>query len=110
MKRKWISLACSVWLWATSAEVAELFIEAESFVSKGGWVTDQQFMDQMGYPYLMAHGMDEPVADASTRVIFPQTGVYDVYVRTYNWTSPWKKIEGPGKFQLAINSTASCTG
>jgi len=82
---------------------AELFIEAESFADKGGWVVDQQFMDQMGSPYLMAHGMGEPVADARTSVEFPETGTYHVFVRTYNWTSPWYKGNGPGRFQLKID-------
>ncbi len=82
---------------------AELFIEAESFSNKGGWVVDQQFMDQMGSPYLMAHGMGSPVASASTQVSFPETGTYYVYVRTFNWTSPWKEGEGPGKFKLSVN-------
>jgi hypothetical protein len=51
----------------------------------------------------MAHGMGEPVADASTRVVFPETGVYYVYVRTYNWTAPWQQTAGPGKFRLGID-------
>ena len=34
---------------------SNLLIEAESFDQKGGWVVDQQFMDLMGSPYLMAH-------------------------------------------------------
>ena len=79
-----------------------LFVEAESFANKGGWVVDQQFMDQMGSPYLLAHGMGVPVADASTTVNFPEKGKYYVYVRTYNWTSPWQDAEGPGKFGLTV--------
>lgn len=51
---------------------ANLFIEAESFAKKGGWVVDQQFMDLMGSSYLMAHGMGEPVEDAQTEVTFPE--------------------------------------
>ena len=85
-----------------SAQAAELFVEAESFTQKGGWVVDQQFMDLMGSPYLLAHGMGVPVADAATEVEFPETGDYYVYVRTYNWTAPWKKGEGPGKFSLMV--------
>ncbi|NLJ00417.1 MAG: pyridine nucleotide-disulfide oxidoreductase, partial [Bacteroidales bacterium] len=85
------------------AQPASLLVEAESFDNKGGWVVDQQFMDLMGSPYLMAHGMGVPVAEATTTVEFPATGAYDVYVRTFNWTSPWHKGEGPGKFQLAVN-------
>ncbi|MDR2810188.1 MAG: FAD-dependent oxidoreductase [Tannerellaceae bacterium] len=82
---------------------AELFVETENFAHKGGWVVDQQFMDLMGSPYLMAHGLGEPVAAASTHVAFPETGTYYVYVRTFNWTSPWKNGEGPGKFKLSVN-------
>ncbi len=80
-----------------------IFLEAESFENKGGWVVDQQFMDLMGSPYLMAHGMGVPVADAETTVEFPSTGEYTVFVRTFNWTSPWYDGEGPGKFQLLVN-------
>ena len=80
-----------------------LFIEAESFQNKGGWVVDQQFMDLMGSSYLMAHGLGTPVSDASTTVNFAKTGEYTVFVRTYNWTSPWTTKEGPGKFQLTVN-------
>ena len=85
-----------------SVKAADLFVEAESFSNKGGWKVDQQFMDLMGSPYLLAHGMGVPVDDASTEVTFPEKGEYYVYVRTYNWTSPWKKGEGPGKFSLSV--------
>ena len=81
---------------------ADLFIEAESFSNKGGWKVDQQFMDLIGADSLLAHGMGVPVDDASTEVTFPEKGEYYVYVRTYNWTSPWKKGEGPGKFSLSV--------
>jgi hypothetical protein len=82
---------------------AELLIEAESFKEKGGWVVDQQFMDAMGSPYLMAHGMGEPVKRAATLISFPEGGTYYIYVRTYNWTSPWKNGKGPGQFKLIVN-------
>lgn len=80
----------------------DLFIEAENFKNKGGWVVDQQFMDLMGSTYLMAHGMGQPVADASTEIQIPENGNYHIYVRTFNWTSPWYKGRGPGEFQLKI--------
>ncbi|NDW10773.1 FAD-dependent oxidoreductase [Dysgonomonas sp. 520] len=80
-----------------------LFVETESFENKGGWVVDQQFMDLMGSSYLMAHGLGRPVEDASTTVYFPEGGTYNIYVRTFNWTSPWFGGEGPGKFQLKVN-------
>jgi hypothetical protein len=94
-----IVLCLSLW----NAKATDVFVEAESFTNKGGWVVDQQFMDQMGSSYLMAHGMGEPVANASTQVVFPETGTYYVYVRTFNWTSPWQDAEGPGKFKLSID-------
>jgi hypothetical protein len=61
-------------------------------------------MDLMGSPYLMAHGMGIPVKDASTTVKFPKTGIYHLFVRTYNWTSPWLNDKGPGKFQVLVNN------
>jgi len=86
--------------------LTSLFIEAESFQNKGGWVVDQQFMDLMGSSYLMAHGLGTPVSDATTTVNFAKTGEYTVFVRTYNWTSPWTTKEGPGRFQLTVNGRA----
>ena len=86
--------------------LTSLFVEAENFQNKGGWVVDQQFMDLMGSPYLMAHGMGTLVSDATTTVNFAKTGEYTVFVRTYNWTSPWTSKEGPGKFQLTIDGRA----
>ena len=65
-----------------------ILIEAESFRDLGGWVIDQQFMDFMGSPFLLAHGMGIPVKDATTKVIFPDTGVYKVWVRTRDWAAP----------------------
>lgn len=82
----------------------DILVETENFSNKGGWVLDQQFMDLMGSPYLMAHGMGNPVADASTEITFPKKGNYYIYVRTFNWTSPWTSAEGPGKFTLKINN------
>ena len=83
---------------------SDLLVEAESFKHKGGWVVDQQFMDLMGSSYLMAHGMGVPVEDASTEIEFPEKGTYHVYVRTFNWTSPWFQGAGPGKFSLYVGN------
>jgi len=102
MKKAYGFLAL-ILLASLTSQAASVLIEAESFQTKGGWVVDQQFSDLMGSDYLMAHGMGVPVADASTSVIFPKTGRYDVYVRTYNWTAPWFEGEGAGKFKLAVN-------
>lgn len=50
-----------------TAGASDIFVESESFHHLGGWVVDQQFMDQMGSPYVMAHGMGNPVEDAKPR-------------------------------------------
>lgn len=88
---------------AAAAFAESFFVEAESFADKGGWAVDQQFMDQMGSPYLIAHGLGRPVADASAVISVPAPGKYHVYVRTYNWTSPWHSGKGPGAFAVAVD-------
>ena len=89
-------------------------MEAESFEDFGGWVIDQQFMDYMGSPFLLAHGMGIPVKDAITKIAFPEIGVFKVWVRTRDWAAPWMEdVEGngniyqpPGKFKLLVNGQA----
>lgn len=79
----------------------EILIEAESFENKGGWVVDPQFVEQMGSPYLMAHGMGEPVKNASTRIHIPQLGKYHVWTRSKNWApGNWT---APGRFMIVVN-------
>jgi len=92
-----LSLAFGVAL--NAAAPKEILVEAESFSSPGGWVLDQQSMDVMGSPYLLAHGMGVPVSDAATSIQVPVGGSYHVWVRTRDWVPR----RGPGKFQLAIN-------
>jgi len=78
-----------------------ILIEAESFGQKGGWQIDQQFVHLMGSPYLLAHGLGQPVADASTTVGIPAAGEYRLWVRTRNWVpGPW---DPPGRFQVLVN-------
>jgi hypothetical protein len=80
-----------------------LWLEAEQFSDLGGWVVDQQFMDQMGSPYLLAHGLGEPVRDAQTTVQVPSAGKYRLWVRTRDWVAPWKAPGAPGRFKLLLN-------
>ena len=68
----------------TALTADQVFVEAESFKDHGGWSLDTQFIESMGSPYLLAHGMGEPVKDAATTVNFPNAGKYRVWVRT--WT------------------------
>ena len=83
-----------------------VLVEAEGFDSVGGWVIDQQFMDQMGSPFLMAHGLGVPVEDAKTTVALPAAGTYRVLVRTRDWTAPWNVADPPGKFQVLVDGVA----
>jgi hypothetical protein len=80
-----------------------ILVEAEAFTNHGGWVVDQQFMDQMGSPFLLAHGLGQPVSDAVTTVTFPAAGKYRVWVRTRDWVAPWKAPGAPGRFQVLVN-------
>ncbi len=80
-----------------------ILVEAEGFSDTGGWVIDPQFMDQMGSPYLLAHGLGKPVKDAKTQVDISTAGTYHVWVRTKDWVAQWKAPGTPGRFQLLIN-------
>jgi len=80
-----------------------ILVEAEGFDDYGGWVDDSQFMDQMGSPFLLAHGLGVPVDDATTTVRFPTPGTYRVWVRSRDWVAPWKAPGAPGRFQLLVD-------
>lgn len=88
-----------------TASAATVLVEAECFADHGGWSLDTQFIQQMGSPYLLAHGLGKPVADATTKVTFPAAGTYRVFVRTKDWVARWNAPGTPGKFQLLVNGT-----
>lgn len=73
-------------------------IEAESFADLGGWVVDQQSMDVMGSPYVLAHGLGRPVANARTTCAIPP-GRWRLWVRTRDWVAP----HGPGAFRVRLD-------
>lgn len=77
------------------------FIEAESFSDKGGWLVDPQFVEQMGSPYLLAHGMGEAVENAEAKIKIKKKGNYHVWARTKNW-APGNWV-APGRFQVVVN-------
>jgi len=104
--RKRILLAMSLAFFATPASGHQVLIEAEGFTERGGWTIDQQAMDQMGSPFLLAHGLGVPVGDATTMVRMPVAGRYRVLVRTRDWVAPWNAPGAPGKFQLLVNGRA----
>ena len=82
------------------AAFAAVNVFPQSF-SQGGWSLDCQFMDCMGSPYLLAHGIGRPVTDARASVTLPAGGEYRVWVRSRNWA------EGsPGRFTVLIDGKA----
>lgn len=114
-----------------AAQAETVVIEAEWFDDYGGWVNDTQFMDQMGSPYLLAHGLGRPVADAKMSFSVedgvvgpayaceeeePEPGAeqpdkksgdakakrFKVMVRTMNWTARWSK-EPAGTFKVVVD-------
>jgi len=101
MKRR-VLLIISVFIVATIfAQTPSVLIEAESFQNKGGWLVDQQFIPSMGSPYLLAHGMGEPVENASTTVEFAESGRYYFWLRTKDWIPD--RQETPGTFKIIFD-------
>ena len=80
-----------------------LFLEAESFSQRGGWVVDPAAMGEMGSAYLMAHGAGVPVADAETSIEIPEAGEYHIWARTRDWTAVWKRGTPAGRFTIRIS-------
>ena len=95
-----LGLAC---LAATAAPAQTVFVEAESLASHGGWKLDTAFTNIVGSPYLLAHGLGKPVADAQGTVRIPAAGEYRVWVRTKDWVAHWKAPGAPGRFQVLVN-------
>ncbi len=83
-----------------------VLVEAEAFENQGGWKLDTQFIEIMGSPYLLAHGLGKPVADAETTVKFPKAGKYKMWVRTKDWVAQWDAEGAPGKFEVIIDGKA----
>lgn len=80
----------------------DFFIECEHFKDYGGWTLDTQFVNEMGSPYLLAHGFGKTVNNARTGFSAAK-GKYNVWVRTKNWVGEWSTTPGAGKFKLIIN-------
>ncbi len=103
MKTKIYTVIFTLMILCSCNKPKGFLFEAESFDNRGGWVIDQQFMDEMGSPFLLAHGLGNTVADAVTDITLPSTGKYKVWVRTRNWVAPWDTPGAPGKFRIILN-------
>jgi len=97
------SIVSSLLLAAHVLAAQTILVEAEGFADRGGWTVDQQAMDVMGSPYLLAHGLGAPVSDAVMKIKVAGGGEYRVWVRTRDWVAPWKAPGAPGRFQLLVN-------
>ena len=80
-----------------------IVIRVPEIKDQGGWALDTQFTATMGTPYLLAHGLGIPVADAKTDFTVESAGDYWLYVYTYNWVAPWKPEYAPGIFEIHID-------
>jgi hypothetical protein len=80
-----------------------IFIEAESFKEKGGWVIDTASMETIHSAYLMAHGMGNPVEDAFTDFEITDNGIYSIYALTRDWTAVWDVKDSAGKFTIKLD-------
>lgn len=80
-----------------------IFIEAESLAQIGGWVVDTAAMEVLGSAYLMAHGLGEPVKDATGDFFVETEGDYTVFALTRDWTAPFGMRESAGRFSILVN-------
>ena len=80
-----------------TVQAARVDVYPQNFEA-GGWGLDAQFMDVMGSPYLIAHGLGIRVLDAKAQIPFPESGEYRVWVRTKNWADG-----APGRFRVLID-------
>ncbi|MEZ6042057.1 MAG: FAD-dependent oxidoreductase [Planctomycetaceae bacterium] len=91
---------------AKGKDTSSVLVEAESFTHPGGWKLDTQFIREMGSPYMLAHGLGQPVKDANTTVTLPEAGTWRVFVRTKDWVARWNAKGQPGRFQVLIDGQA----
>ena len=82
-----------------------ILLPGSMFDDKGGWISDPQFMEVMKSSEMLAHGLGHPVADAVTSFEVGSDGVYNLWVRTRNWTAPWSSKPTPGIFKVLVDET-----
>ena len=97
--RSRLFVLCATLTLALGAVAERVDVYANSF-REGGWKLDVQFMDVMGSPYLIAHGLGFPVPDAVAEVAVPSSGKWRVWVRTRKW------VDGAGFFKVLVDGKA----
>lgn len=90
----------------TESRRAPVAVHPQSF--DGGWAQDCQFIDVIGSPCLVAHGMGRPVPDSRAVVELPEAGRWRVAVRTKNWlpedcSYPASAAVYPGSFRVLVD-------
>lgn len=84
-----------------------ILLEAETFNSAGGWKLDGQFIETMGSPFLLAHGMGKPVADATATFEANGPAAFRLWVRTRDWCPD--HADAPGQFQVLVDGLPAPT-
>ena len=92
--RRYLFLSILLLVSCSFAERVNVYANA---FREGGWKLDVQFMDAMGSPYLLAHGLGFRVPDATAEAALPTGGRWRVWVRTRKW------VEGAGSFKVLVN-------
>ena len=67
----------------------KIWIDALEFENYGGFVKETQFVREMGQGYLLADGVGEPVAPASTTFCTEHGGMFRFFIRTKNWCTEY---------------------
>src|SRR5262245_66209772 len=88
---------------AASAYAEPIFVEAETFENLGGWSLDTAFTHVVGSPYLLAHGLGQPVGDATTKIQVPAAGRYRIWGGKKDWVARWKAAGTTGRVKLLIS-------
>ena len=94
--RSRLFVLCAALTLTLGASAERVDVHANAF-REGGWKLDVQFMDVMGSPYLIAHGLGFPVPDAVASAEVPVSGRWRVWVRTRKW------VDGAGAFKVLVN-------
>lgn len=81
-----------------------VLLHAEMFEDYGGWTLDTQNVVYGGLPYLMAHGLGQPVGDAATTVALA-AGRWQLWAWTRDWTAAWGGPGHGGRFAVLLDST-----